>query len=79
MAKNVGKVLLLAGSILATGYGLMKLTVPDEHEMRKRLDPQLLKEADRVKAQHQERTQQVLDQMRQVAESDKPMWGNSKN
>ncbi|ORX60237.1 hypothetical protein DM01DRAFT_1404544 [Hesseltinella vesiculosa] len=78
MAKNVGRVLLLAGSILATGVVLMKVTVPDENEMRKRLDPTLLKEADRMKAQHKERTQQLLDQMRQVAESDKPMWGDKK-
>ncbi|SAM09632.1 hypothetical protein [Absidia glauca] len=74
MVQNVGKVIVYASTIMATGYGLMVFTVPDEAEMRRRLDPTLLKEADRMKAQNMERQQALFDQMRQAAASDKPIW-----
>ncbi|KAI8339403.1 hypothetical protein BC941DRAFT_420392 [Chlamydoabsidia padenii] len=77
MVQNVGKVIVYATTILATGYGLMKFTVPDEAEMRRRLDPALLKEADRMKTQNQERQQALMDQMRLVAASDKPVWNTT--
>ncbi|CAO3596223.1 unnamed protein product [Absidia cylindrospora] len=76
MVQNVGKVIVYASTIMATGYGLMAFTVPDEAEMRRRLDPALLKEADRMKAQNLERQQAMMDQLREAAASDKPVWGN---
>ncbi|KAI8097172.1 uncharacterized protein BX664DRAFT_325712 [Halteromyces radiatus] len=76
MVQNVGKFLAYASGIIATGYGLMVFTVPNEAEMRKRLDPTLLKEADRMKEHNMERHQQLLDQIRQTAASDKPVWGD---
>ncbi|CEP12029.1 hypothetical protein [Parasitella parasitica] len=60
--------------ILATGYGLMKYTVPDEETMRKRLDPALRREYDQTKAANREKSQQMMEMMRQAAESDKPVW-----
>jgi hypothetical protein len=35
MVQNVGKVIVYASTIMATGYGLMVFTVPDEAEMRR--------------------------------------------
>ncbi|KAI8641852.1 hypothetical protein BD408DRAFT_443994 [Parasitella parasitica] len=73
MANEI-KVLLYMTGILATGYGLMKYTVPDEETMRKRLDPALRREYDQAKAANREKSQQMMEMMRQAAESDKPAW-----
>ncbi|KAL9559880.1 hypothetical protein MBANPS3_000205 [Mucor bainieri] len=73
MANEI-KVILYMTGILATGYGLMKYTVPDEETMRKRLDPALRKEYDQRRAANREKGQQMMDMMREAAESDKPAW-----
>ncbi|KAI9303033.1 hypothetical protein BJ944DRAFT_269023 [Cunninghamella echinulata] len=74
MARAYGKFLTYASAIILTGYGLMKFTVPDEAEMRSRLDPALLKEAEKRRAQHKEHNQALMEQIRKTAESDKPVW-----
>ncbi|RCH83619.1 assembly factor cbp4 [Rhizopus azygosporus] len=71
---NEFKVLVYMTAILGTGYGLMKYTVPDEEQIKKRLDPALRREYDKIKATNREKGQQMMDLMREAAESDKPAW-----
>ncbi|ORE08856.1 hypothetical protein BCV72DRAFT_303388 [Rhizopus microsporus var. microsporus] len=71
---NEFKVLVYMTAILGTGYGLMKYTVPDEEQIKKRLDPVLRREYDQIKATNREKGQQMMDLMREAAESDKPAW-----
>ncbi|KAI8884491.1 hypothetical protein K501DRAFT_217583 [Backusella circina FSU 941] len=71
---NELKVFIYATSILTTGYALMKYTVPDEETMKKRLDPALRQEYDQMKAANREKGQQMMDIIREAAESDKPVW-----
>ncbi|CAO3677100.1 hypothetical protein G6F70_001638 [Rhizopus microsporus] len=71
---NEFKVLVYMTAILGTGYGLMKYTVPDEEQIKKRLDPALRREYDQIKATNREKGQQMMDLMREAAESDKPAW-----
>ncbi|CAO3611955.1 unnamed protein product [Cunninghamella blakesleeana] len=78
MARAYGKFLTYASGIIATGYLLMKFTVPNEFEMRSRLDPALLKEAEKMKAKHNEHNQALIEQIKKAAESDKPVWVNEK-
>ncbi|KAI9478064.1 MAG: hypothetical protein EXX96DRAFT_569431 [Benjaminiella poitrasii] len=74
MANEI-KVLIYMTGIIAAGYGLMKYTVPDEETMRKRLDPALRREYDERKAESREKGQQMMNLMREISESDKPLWG----
>ncbi|KAI8384914.1 uncharacterized protein BYT42DRAFT_612580 [Radiomyces spectabilis] len=71
---KVGKAIVYAGGIIGTGYALMKLTVPDEEQMRKRLNPKLQREADDIKASNAQKNQALMEHLREVAESDKPAW-----
>ncbi|KAI8350168.1 hypothetical protein BD560DRAFT_439088 [Blakeslea trispora] len=71
---NELKVIVYMTAILGTGYGLMKYTVPDEETMRKRLNPALRREYDERKAMDREKGQQMMDMMREAAETKKPAW-----
>ncbi|KAI7903304.1 uncharacterized protein BX663DRAFT_551595 [Cokeromyces recurvatus] len=73
MANEI-KVLVYMTGIIAAGYGLMKYTVPDEEAMKKRLDPTLRREYDERKAENREKGEQMMNLMREVAASDKPVW-----
>ncbi|KAI8147910.1 hypothetical protein BJV82DRAFT_664250 [Fennellomyces sp. T-0311] len=74
MGISVARALVYAGAIIGTGYGLMKITVPNENEMRERLDPHLRQEYDKVKARNQQQHQALMDHLKAVAQSDKPTW-----
>ncbi|KAG0745811.1 hypothetical protein G6F57_006950 [Rhizopus arrhizus] len=71
---NELKVIVYMTAILGTGYGLMKYTVPDEEQIKKRLDPALRKEYDQIKAANREKGQKMMDLIREAAESDRPAW-----
>ncbi|KAI7855644.1 hypothetical protein BDC45DRAFT_85536 [Circinella umbellata] len=74
MGISVARALVYATGIIGTGYGLMKFTVPDEEQMRQRLDPHLREEYDKVKARNQQQHQALMEHMKAVALSDKPAW-----
>ncbi|KAI9281108.1 hypothetical protein BY458DRAFT_553012 [Sporodiniella umbellata] len=71
---NELKVIVYMTAIISTGYGLMKFTVPDEEQIKKRLDPALRKEYDQIKEANRQKGQHMLDLIREAAESDKPVW-----
>ncbi|CAO3671744.1 unnamed protein product [Rhizopus stolonifer] len=71
---NELKVIVYMTAIISTGYGLMKYTVPDEEQLKKRLDPALRKEYDEIRAANREKGQQMMDLIREAAESEKPVW-----
>ncbi|KAI8991747.1 hypothetical protein BDF20DRAFT_59567 [Mycotypha africana] len=71
---NELKVLLYTTGIIATGYALMKTTVPDEEALKKRLDPRMLKEYEEKQSKSRQQKQHLLSLMQQAAESDKPAW-----
>ncbi|KAI9490739.1 CBP4-domain-containing protein [Zychaea mexicana] len=76
MGISVARALVYAAGIIGTGYGLMKFTVPNEQEMRQRLDPHLREEYDKAKARNQQQHQALMEHMRLAAQSDKPAWAS---
>ncbi|KAI9263332.1 CBP4-domain-containing protein [Phascolomyces articulosus] len=74
MGISVARALVYATGIIGTGYGLMKFTVPNEEQMRQRLDPHLREEYDKVKARNQQQHQALMEHMKLAAQSDKPTW-----
>ncbi|KAI8993702.1 hypothetical protein BDB01DRAFT_777207 [Pilobolus umbonatus] len=71
---NELKVIVYMTAIISTGYALMKYTVPDEEQMKKRLDPALRLEYDKMKLANREKSQLLMDRIREAAETDKPAW-----
>ncbi|KAI9019515.1 hypothetical protein CLU79DRAFT_757614 [Phycomyces nitens] len=68
------KCVVYGGGIIATGYALMKFTVPDEEQMRARLRPELQREYDIARAKSKERHLALMEHMREAAETNKPIW-----
>ncbi|GAB5591975.1 hypothetical protein Unana1_06875 [Umbelopsis nana] len=77
MSKAV-KAVIWATAIIGTGYGLMRFTVPNDAQMRERLTPELLREADKIREGNADKKQALADVIREAANSDKPVWDDRK-
>ncbi|KAL0082056.1 hypothetical protein J3Q64DRAFT_1721509 [Phycomyces blakesleeanus] len=73
MEKTI-KCIVYGGGIIATGYALMKLTVPDEEQMRARLRPELQREYDIARAKSKEKHLALMEHMREASETSRPAW-----
>ncbi|KAG0162532.1 hypothetical protein DFQ28_001114 [Apophysomyces sp. BC1034] len=71
---NALRFVVFATGVIGSGYALMKLTVPSEQEMRERLTPHLQREAQLNQEKLTAQRQQLIEHLREVAESGEPAW-----
>ena len=64
---------VLFSVIMATGYGIMKTTVPSDAEMRQRIGTNIDSDPVRVR-EKREHTRLIVDTILENAKSDNPVW-----